>query len=78
MKLFYEILCISILYWRWILQKAFSNLYLVFHHNKSPFWINNIDINKIVVYNKVSLVKVLIILLVAKMLKKLDLEKMSV
>ena len=36
------------------------------------------DINKIVVYNKVSLVKVLIILLVAKMLKKLDLEKMSV
>ena len=45
-----------------------------FHQNKSPVLINDIDINKIIVSNKLPLVnKVLNISLVTKILKKLDL-----
>ena len=45
-----------------------------FHQHKEPISIKNIDINKVVVSNKVSLVKKhLNILLATKMLKKLDL-----
>ena len=46
-----------------------------FHQHKEPISIKNIDINKVVVSNKVSLVKKhLNILLATKMLKKLDLR----
>ena len=45
-----------------------------FHQHKSPFLIDNIDINKMVVSSVVSLVKrVLNILLAIKMLNKLQL-----
>ena len=45
-----------------------------FHQHESPISIDNIDIDKIVVSNKVSLVKrILNILLAITMLKKLNL-----
>ena len=44
-----------------------------FHQHKSPISINNIDINKIIVSNKFSLVnKILSTSLVTKIIKKLD------
>ena len=50
-----------------------------FHQHKSPISINNIHINKIVVLLSFLLVnKVLNILLVTKMLKKLELSAYSV
>ena len=49
-----------------------------FHQNKSSILIDNTDIYKIVVSNKISLVKrILNILLAIKMLKKLDLYAYS-
>ena len=49
-----------------------------FHQYKSPIQIDNIDINKIVASNKVSLGKrILTILLSIKMLKKIDLYTYS-
>ena len=44
-----------------------------FHQYKSPILINNIDINQIVVYKKISGKRILNVLLVTKMVKKLHL-----